>query len=87
MEVGNFGGTAIFIFLKEEFFWTSNEESQMRKEDEGFTARISIRFVYILIYMLEYVYVVLVYTYWFVDGRVLGGYYSTILVRTRDLLR
>ena len=46
----------------------------MRKEDEESTARITILYVCIQIYMLEYVYVVLVYTYWFIDGRVLGGY-------------
>ena len=50
------GGTAIFIFLEEIFFWTSNEESQLRKEDEQSTARITILYVCIRIYMLNYVY-------------------------------
>ena len=50
------GGTAIFIFLEEFFFWTSNEESQLRKEDEQSTARITILYVCIRIYMLNYVY-------------------------------
>ena len=60
--------------LVPEMIRTSNEESQVRKEDEESTARITILYVCIQIYMLEYVYVVLVYTYWFIDGRVLGGY-------------
>ena len=45
-----------FLFLEEKFFWTSNEESQLRKEDEHSTARIAILYVCIRIYMLNYVY-------------------------------
>ena len=52
-EIG-FGGTAIFIWKKK--FWTSNEESELRKEDEHSTARITILYVCIRIYMLNYVY-------------------------------
>ena len=52
-EIG-FGETAIFIL--EEKNWTSNEESQLRKEDEHSTARITILYVCIRIYMLNYVY-------------------------------
>ena len=52
-EIG-FGETAIFIL--EEKIWTSNEESQLRKEDEHSTARITILYVCIRIYMLNYVY-------------------------------
>ena len=38
-----FDGSAIFIFGR-KFFRTSNEESQLRKEDEESTARITIPF-------------------------------------------
>ena len=44
-----------FLFWK-KIFWTSNEESQLRKEDEHSTARITILYVCIRIYMLNYVY-------------------------------
>ena len=44
-----------FLFWKKNF-WTSNEESQLRKEDEHSTARITILYVCIRIYMLNYVY-------------------------------